>query len=186
MKKVYIKIFTIPLENIRQIGCCCNLPFDTENALKVISQTSREYKDKAIKRLENYASSICMKCNNVLVDDGEVFQVQNTKDEYFRLRILFNETTRDPEKEIARVDHLICMKCVDKILKQDAIENNKRKKMGANININPAVKNIQCKICDEEHIIDIKEWNSIFKRNCCNGCFMTHFYSLEFNFYTMN
>lgn len=111
-----------------------------------------------------------MKCTTPLINEGEEHEIQKTNDEYFRLKILFNETPRDPNKEIAKVEHLICIKCVDKILKQDSIEKNKNKKMGAAIETVPTSKLINCKICEEEHVIDIKEWNSIFKRPCCQGC----------------
>ena len=152
------------------MACCCNLPFNVESALKILSQTNREYKDRAIKRLELYATHICMRCTLPLRGENEGLQIKSSTDTYHVLKIAFNETNRDGTKEIAKTDHLICNSCVDKILKHDQSEAAKKKKLGANINIPANFKHVQCKICEEEHSVDIKEWNSIFKRACCAQC----------------
>ena len=114
----------------------------------MLSHTNRDLKDKAVKRLETYATHICMRCTIALIGEGDELHVNKTSDEFYKLKFLFNDSSKEPTKEIARTMHLICMSCVEKILKQDSIVTTKHKKMGANINIPPQVKHIQCKICE--------------------------------------
>jgi hypothetical protein len=111
-----------------------------------------------------------MRCTAPLRDENEGMEVKHSTDNYHVLKIAFNETNRGLEKEIARTDHLICVSCIDKIYKHDRSEAAKRKKMGANINIPAQYKYVQCKICDEEHAVEAKEWNKIFKVPCCSQC----------------
>jgi hypothetical protein len=146
------------------------MPFNLENALNILNKTNRNFKDKAIKRLEYYASHICMKCTVPLVSEGEEMEIPKTNDEYFKLKIIFNETGRESNKEQAKVEHLICSKCVDKILKQESVDKQKEKNCGTKVLMTPSSKKIDCKICEEDHNIDLKDWNNILKKSCCQGC----------------
>ena len=138
-----------------------------EDALQKLSKNPQELKEgqvNAMKRLEIYATHICMKCLTPLLGEDQEHSVKSSGDNYFRLKIKF--CNEEEEKELAKVDHLICRKCVDKILRADS----ERKAKGAHINIPPAIKIIDCTICEDEHQVDIREWNAIFKKNCCSSC----------------
>jgi len=123
-----------------------------------------------LKRLELYATHICMRCTNPLREENQGIEVKKSTDTYHVLKITFNETNRGGEKQVAKTDHLICVSCIDKIYKLDRAEEMKRKKMGASINIPAQFKYILCKICEEEHTVEAKEWNKIFKVPCCSQC----------------
>jgi hypothetical protein len=109
-----------------------------------------------------------MKCTNPLVGENEQYEVNKTHNEYVKVNFEFQDSDKD--KEIARTYHLLCNPCVDSILRQDLIDSNKKKKLGANINLPPQVKYIQCKICDNEHTVLISEWNKLFRKPCCDTC----------------
>lgn len=156
-----------------------------------MNETSREFKEKAVQRLELYASKLCMKCTTLMVNDGDEMQIPTSRnEEYYKFKINFDEnpakydkigTVREPsersqintkrEKDAAKIDHIICFKCIDKILKLEAEENMKKRKSTGDINESTHNnKVVYCKICEDDHVIDIKEWNGMFKKPCCQGC----------------
>lgn len=103
-----------------------------------------------------------MRCCNPMVREGEDIEVLRSTDEYYRFKIASNE--EDIDKDIANVDHILCVSCVEKEMK---IDSNDKKGNKANVE---KFKVVACKICDVDHKIDMKEWNRIFKKACCSGC----------------
>jgi hypothetical protein len=125
-------------------------------------------KDRAYQRLVLYASRLCMKCCTPLIS-GEDIEISKSNDEYHRVKIKFDETSRD-QKDIAKCDHLICKKCTDALQKEIGKDKEINKQTGANIEIETKSRIIFCKICEDDHSVDIKEWNNLFKKTCCSSC----------------
>ena len=74
-----------------------------------------------------------------------------------------NNFDYDDNEEISYCDHIICAICVEKELQKDAQNYENRKKHD---------KIFHCKICDVDHIIECSQWNKIFKKGCCAGCYI--------------
>lgn len=137
------------------------MPFNCENAYKVLIQTSRDFRQKAIKRLELYASHLCMKCTNTLLVEGEEMLVMKSNREFQIIKIK-NEDTGRETKEVAKCDHLLCFRCINKI--SEDIKTKKR------TDISSINKILSCKICEEDHFIDPRDYELIFKKDCCDSC----------------
>ena len=159
------------LEVIPSVGCCCNLPFNIDNALTILNQTNRTSNNAAQSRLTLYATRLCMNCNkDVCEGEEESYEVPKTSDSFFRFRIIPPETESKRLKIVTLSDHVMCFKCADKMIKIEKDQKAKLKDTGANIQISVRHKVLNCKICDDDHFIDIRDWNEVYKRNCCSQC----------------
>ncbi len=140
--------------------------FDLDDAYRKLVKSPEKIKaveDNAIKRLERYASTHCMKCLSVLTSLEDESAVKSSNEEHNRIKV---QLTSEDTRMKTSVDHLLCKKCTEKILRKDS----ELKSLGANVNIPPVFKLIECKICEEEHRVDIKDWNNLFKKGCCSSC----------------
>lgn len=102
--------------------------------------------------------------------------VPTTGDQFHRFKINFTEADKE-NTNVAKIDHIICVRCIDRVLKVDSGNNIKTIKMnnnesdrGSKNNTSARSKVLSCKICDEDHTIDIREWNLMFKKTCCAEC----------------
>jgi hypothetical protein len=104
-----------------------------------------------------------MKCLSVLTTQDDESAVRSSNEEYHRIKV---KLTSDETKMNTSVEHLLCKKCTEKIIRKDA----ERKSLGANVNIPPVFKLIECKLCEEEHKVESKDWDNLFKKGCCASC----------------
>src|SRR5687767_12764591 len=93
VKKIICITYAYFLERLAQVACCCNIPFNIDNALQILDQGSSEHKEKALQRLELYASKLCMKCCVPVVKEEDMNDIQKSTDEYHRFRINWNDQT---------------------------------------------------------------------------------------------
>lgn len=154
------------------------------------------YRKNANKRLDEIVAIFCLKCgadsrsnedgysnrsnlnftvikikeaqvgNNNAIDQQGV-QKKNTSN-------LFNNVKQDEFKYISTTDHVLCVNCIDDYSRR-LINNNNNKdsndKRGSSIsNAENKSTSIYCNICEAEHGLDAKTWNSIVKKKaCCQG-----------------
>jgi len=110
-----------------------------------------------------------MKCCNKMIEKGDEISIPTTNQVFQKINII-NEDTQRSGKDISQNPHLICYYCIDKIKKEDAEENSRRRNSRNSFIINKTDKQIECNICKFNHKILLKDWNKLNKASCCEGC----------------
>jgi len=152
--------------------CLCEKEINIDKMINLLDESQIEMKEAAKKRLENYASHYCMSCCDRFIKDGDEIKKQTTNIEYQKIAVLFGETEKNLDNDMANVAHILCKKCVKKIGKKDYIPKSKLKGPGAEITIKHNYKNMCCNICLNDHYVkteDLKKVNKNLK--CGGGCF---------------
>jgi hypothetical protein len=169
---MYLDIINIIVDQRYKISCLCDKKIDIDAMIKLFNESYRDKKEDAKKRLDDYAAHYCLNCCNLQINSGDEINIKNTSSEYHQFNVLFNENDINPQKEIARVPHVLCSKCVTIVSKKDDGEKMKLKGEGAEIKIKPNYKTIYCNICLDDHYVSINDWNRMIKKARCGGCFI--------------
>ena len=150
--------------------CACNSVFDLDGAMSILNSTERKQSGReSFRNLDDYVSRYCMKCCNKMIEKGDEISIPTTNQVFQKFNII-NDETQNSGKDISQNPHVICYYCIDKIKKEDAEENLRKRNSRNTFIINKTHKQIDCKICKFNHKILFKDWNRLNKATCCEGC----------------
>ena len=146
----------------------CQKLLNIDNIIKIYKQNGINLEKnlhEAIQRLRNICKKKCLFC---LKKANKKESENNKTKTFFKLNIIksqeenikINSSNLEEMLNNCEDSHLICSNCYKIISK-----NKKVIKAEGNI-----YKKIFCNICNIEHYIDMKEWNSFIRQKKCCKC----------------
>ena len=143
LEQIVLNAFEKKKFNITQQLCLCMKHFDVDNAVQLLypKEEVEEYKDKAVKRMEDYLYRYCMLCERKLAERNKKVQ------ERVERVIVYEQNMK--------LKHTICETCIHVLTERNNV-----------INAEGKVVTLECKVCSTQHQVNKR----LTSNACCSNC----------------